>query len=1170
MQNSDISLNNSGDEPNMASVAEKNKSKRITTKELASKVDTLLNLSKANTMTYASKFSLIINKQNLKAGLFKLEKMFAENKIKESKKKDILEDVLDEELLTWYIDNKNEPITYNEIIQLLKNNFLVKFSYSEYISKKINKEETIEQYIANMFIIGQSLSESNDKILQVVKNNLPFKYKKELALHLTKTKQDLIEIAKIIEQSSNYEYNVNNNRKWNTSSENFINKQNINNYKDRKVGMKTFSLKSECPYVEIVIDDNVYNCLLDTGCTYNIISSSLAKNIEMTRRENSIMSGLSIDGRTIDCLGEGMINFLFDGKQYSEKFYIIDMKTENECDFILGYKWIKSNKVNVFYYVEKFQIETKFNDIFNNVNYAGIKNLNIDLSLNTKNAYIYETVRRIPYNIQEKVHNEIKKLLTIGYIKESESKWNNPLQPILKKNGSIRLTIDCRKLNNIIDVDNYNLPRIDDIINGLFKKKFFSVIDLKDGFHQISISPKDGYKTAFKYKHRTFEWCRLPMGFKNSPIIFQRIMDKILKEEIGVICYVYLDDIVVFGEDEIQHDINLEHILKILSQWNIKINKQKWIYKKEKITFLGYEICNNIFTICKEKGNKIDFIQEPRTRKQLMKLTGFFNYFRKFIPNYSTLSNPLTSLLSNKIKFVWGEKQSIATKEIINIIQNLAHLNIPDHNLEFILYTDASESGLGAILMQNVDGCEKVIEYASRSINKCEQKYGISEKEALALKWGVENFKHYLRGKTFKIKTDHKALMYIKNKECKNARIKRWYDSLMEYNFTVEYVPGSEMNHVDFLSRLDENNTQKINTQSKYFEDKKYGLMIRNTNNQNKIIGSKIVLHNNKYYYIKKRTLIEIPPVELRYNIIKEEHEKSCHRGIQTMYENIKEKWYWPGILKSIKNFYKKCNKCKTYNAENSKFYRHVDSTFPFEIIGMDIVEPKKNLYIVTIIDYFTRIGYAKKIKSKAGQEILKILYKYCSLYGKPTKIVTDNGKEFLNHEFEKFCNDQEIIHHKTSSYRHESNGRIERFNRTILEMILKGTGKFSSKLKQAILSYNKNFHSSILMSPFDALRRINQENYDMLKNLNQNKNYKQKCKTPKEKYIIGEQVLLRNYNRRNKTEAKYVGPGVVEKELENDCYLVGYKKRKIKRSWDQLRKYYDDTDFVFFDGEGC
>lgn len=328
----------------------------------------------------------------------------------------------------------------------------------------------------------------------------------------------------------------------------------------------------------------------------------------------------------------------------------------------------------------------------------------------------------------------------------------------------MRLTIDCRKLNEFIDLKNYSLPKIEDIINKLHNKEYFSVIDLKDGFHQIKINTKDSYKTAFRFKHKTYEWLRLPMGFKNSPIIFQWIMNDILKDELENKCLVYLDDIVIFGKDMIEHDRNLEDVCTRLNQFNVKVNKKKWTYKKKK-KILGYEIEKNRYRIINEKRQKIEFLEQPKSKKQVQKLLGFINYFRKSVENLSSLCTPLYHLLNKNVKFKWGDEENETLKKIKKKINESSYLTIPDPNQEFILYTDASNNGVGAVLMQKkTDGIEYIIEYASRALTKAEKNYGITEKESLALIWGIQYFQHYLRGKRFIIKTDHKALIYIKNK----------------------------------------------------------------------------------------------------------------------------------------------------------------------------------------------------------------------------------------------------------------------------------------------------------------------------------------------------------------------------------------------------------------------
>lgn len=197
------------------------------------------------------------------------------------------------------------------------------------------------------------------------------------------------------------------------------------------------------------------------------------------------------------------------------------------------------------------------------------------------------------------------------------------MHPIVKENGDLRITIDFTALNKLIEKDNYPLPRIDEIILGLKDAKYFKVLDLKDGFFQIPINHNDSYKTAFRYKHKCYEWLRLPMGFKNSFAIFQRTMDILLKEEIGSKCFAYIDDIIVFGKTEKEHDENLEIVANKLITNNILVNQNKWQFRSKKINFLGFERMQNKYRIKNQTVKKLDFIIQPKNRRALQKITGF-------------------------------------------------------------------------------------------------------------------------------------------------------------------------------------------------------------------------------------------------------------------------------------------------------------------------------------------------------------------------------------------------------------------------------------------------------------------------------------------------------------------------------------------------------------------
>lgn len=285
------------------------------------------------------------------------------------------------------------------------------------------------------------------------------------------------------------------------------------------------------------------------------------------------------------------------------------------------------------------------------------------------------------------------------------------------------------------------------MIYNLKEMSYFSKIDLKDGFFQVPLAEEDRFKTAFRFKHQLYEWNVMPMGFKNSPAIFQRVMDNALREEIGKCCFVYVDDILVFGRTEKEHDLGLERVLKQLERNKLEINKEKTILKIRETEFVGYNVKENEIRPIIDDKEAIENYCRPKNRHDVQSFVGLVNYYRKFIPNCSSLMEPITRLLSTKIDFKWEDEQEKVFIKVKKILLSEMVLNQPDYTKDFILETDACSYGLGAILSQDFKEGRKPVIFISGKLKTEEVNYSISEKECLATLWAMEKLKYFLYGR---------------------------------------------------------------------------------------------------------------------------------------------------------------------------------------------------------------------------------------------------------------------------------------------------------------------------------------------------------------------------------------------------------------------------------------
>ncbi|KAH8338725.1 hypothetical protein KR074_003729 [Drosophila pseudoananassae] len=405
------------------------------------------------------------------------------------------------------------------------------------------------------------------------------------------------------------------------------------------------------------------------------------------------------------------------------------------------------------------------------------------------------------------VNNEIKELLQNGIIRPSRSPYNSPAWVVDKKgtddNGSKkkRLVIDFRKLNERIIADRYPMPSIAMILANLGKAQFFTTLDLKSGYHQIYLAEKDREKTSFSVNGGKYEYCRLPFGLKNAGSIFQRAIDDVLREEIGKICYVYVDDVIIFSENETEHVKHIDKVLKRLLDANMRVAREKTKFFKESVEFLGFIVTRGGTKTDPEKVRAIKEFPEPKNLFSLRSFLGMASYYRIFVKNFASIARPLTAILkgengtvsknmSRKVAVKFNETQRNAFDHLRNILASEdVILSYPDFKLPFDLTTDASASGIGAVLSQN----KRPITMISRTLKEGELNYATNERELLAIVWAIGKLQNYLYGnKGIRIFTDHQPLTYAVSDKNTNAKIKRWKAFIDENNGKVFYTPGKD------------------------------------------------------------------------------------------------------------------------------------------------------------------------------------------------------------------------------------------------------------------------------------------------------------------------------------------------------------------------------------------
>ena len=421
-----------------------------------------------------------------------------------------------------------------------------------------------------------------------------------------------------------------------------------------------------------------------------------------------------------------------------------------------------------------------------------------------------ERARRIPPGMYQEVKQHIKEMLACGAIRHSNSPWASNVVFVRKKDGSLRLCLDFRKLNSQTVRDAYMLPLIETTLDGLAGAKYFTSLDLQSGYWQVEIEEEDKAKTAFRVDGVGFFECnRMPFGLTNAPAVFQRLMEQTLADLSNVL--VYIDDIIVHSKTFELHLQDLEDCFGRLRKAGLKLKPSKCQLCRREVKYLGHYISDKGIRTDPEKCEVVEKWPVPSTVHELRQVIGFFSYYRRFVKDFAKIAKPLNDLLkgkenNKKAKIEMNENALKAFETLKKKLTTAPVLAYADYTLPFEVHTDASKQGLGAILYQKQDGKLRVIAYGSRGMKPSEENYPAHKLEFLALKWAVtQKFRDYLYGHKFVVMTDNNPLSYVLSSAKLDATGQRWLTELGCFDFSVVYRSGLLNGDADALSRKPQN-----------------------------------------------------------------------------------------------------------------------------------------------------------------------------------------------------------------------------------------------------------------------------------------------------------------------------------------------------------------------------
>ena len=673
--------------------------------------------------------------------------------------------------------------------------------------------------------------------------------------------------------------------------------------------------------------------------------------------------------------------------------------------------------------------------------------------------------------------------LKTGFIRKSSSPIAMGTFCVKKANGDYRTVVDFRPMNEIA-VDNRSpIPCIDDIMTYLNGAKLFSKIDLRGAYNLLRIRPGDEWKTAFVCPQGHFEYTVMPFGLKTAPAIFQSMMEDVFSDLIGLSVLVYIDDILIFSKDEVEHQATVREVLRRLRANRLLAKPEKCVFGVKKVDFLGYVISDEGTSVSPAKVQDILDWPRPQSRRELKSFLGTANFSRKFIANFSDIVMPLLALDSKDVKSVkeaWDDNCDEAFEKLKKAMVSSPVLKHVDFNLPFVVETDASDFALGAVLLQPERLGSSVLHpvaYMSRKLIAAERNYSVYDKELLGLIFALGKWHHFLFGAIYPVRvlTDHSNLQYFHTRQQLNNRHLRWKLFLQNYDFRLLYHPGSSNVVADALSRrADYAAAVEKDTRNSGIGGQEMAQVLPDEYWEN--------VESLKKLYEETETVLE---KEKQMEIMETRHRNLAagHFGQHRTLEAISRDFNWPTMRKDVKEFVEACITCqKIKHSRQQTFGKLMPlpvATGPWKSLSMDFIVklPKSKGYdsILVVVDRFSKMCHLIPCQERidASHTADLFLKNVVKLHGLPIDIVSDRGPQFVSKFWASMCEQMEISRKLSTAAHPQTDGQTERMNQT-LEQFLRAfvnhdQDNWSGLLHFAEMAMNGAISSSTKRSPFEV-----------------------------------------------------------------------------------------------------
>ena len=755
------------------------------------------------------------------------------------------------------------------------------------------------------------------------------------------------------------------------------------------------TIQGNASQVSAVVDGVPLRVLIDTGSDLSFIAESFLVDNGMCYTATTRNVSLA-DGSTLHVLGQFNGNIELDKEVYRTSLWVVSKLV---APLIVGMDLLRQHS----------QLNLKLGGSRRPATFC--------LALSTMNCKQFQLLPGVdcsklkPIATQSRpckqhaefIQSEISRMLKNGIIQISQSPWR--AQCFVATGGrKPRLVIDFSNTINIYaQLDSYPCKNIQNLLHEVSQNTFFSTVDLREAYHQVPLRPEDYRLTAFEALGKLYEFTKLPFGATNAVAIFQRTMDGFIDSYGLEKTYAYLDDIIIAGNTQDEHDRNLKAFISAASDFGIEVNKEKCKLNERKIEFLGHVIHNGTLQPDPSRFQALLDYPTPSTPKELNRIIGLFAYYAKWIQNCAELTLPLTQARSEIASS--GHLPEDARNAIARLKQALvsSSLAAPLDNVPLTVETDASENALGGTLTQQ----GRPVAFFSRVLTPTERHQSIVEREACAIVECLRRWRHLLHSVPhFNVVTDQQSVSFLFNphqaSKIKNEKLTRWRLELSDFHFSISYRAGHLNQAADALSRCAAaKDTQSLAT-----------------------------LHN-----------------------------QLCHPGVTRLAHYCKNR----NLAFSISEIRSVVDSCTVCRELKPRFFKPpvgqlISSTRPWERLSMDFVGPlpssTKNRFLLVVVDEYSRYPFAFPCSQITTDVVIGHLLQLFALFGTPSSIHSDRGTQFESEKLSQFLQRNGVVKTRTTPYRPQGNGQCERTNGTIMRTInlaLRSFGLDKSKWEQVL-----------------------------------------------------------------------------------------------------------------------